>query len=1719
MAITLKDFEKYKNDASLYAGLNDANKKKFWDYGTSQGLVPVHLLNESMKAEMSRYTSGKYIPRETTKEQQAIITKEEDRFARDYIPQFTTGTPTQKQIAQAEELGLKEPVGAKIYTSKPSTRQPYTTKTEAEYLKPIYAKQTLKERDLEPVIPVRQPAIAPTIRPVSTRLQDEFGNIPYTAPKSSVEAGLYGVAEGIKGGFGGGLKATRSPEEQRIFEESANFKGLTLPSTGGGLSSRLQEDFGQSEVTAPIEIGARDIGMGVGRFGAEAAKYATLTPILTGTKLGSAIVKGAEKIGLGKFGQAQVIDAFTDMAIQAPTDVFGFIESDATLEEGTKQWLTDRVIDLAMNAAIGGAGEALKKIIGTKQGADALKTAGIEPEAVVKAIDEGDTEQLVIYVNQYGVAGKSIDEVSQPLLSAPKQSKPVIKRPEEFTGEQYLDYSSIQDETERELAQLLGMKPRTKEYDTYLKEKDAYDKWRSQQQKLIDAENKKVFEERGGTYMEEPRQATSAEFRNFKTDTTGMSSYDDYLDPKQLEYKRKNKGENAYISEMTPKEYIERVSKQIFKKPVETQPFAVNKKDVSKYVDDMGKGDKFPMPVLDYRKGMATQEGRHRAFAAEQAGLEKIPVLIVDTLDEPMAKAYAKNKPMPIIKGVKERPFVATKSEMSRVEPTLKTETARMTAEPGLKFTKIKEPVKSDLPKYYHGSSVKFDEFDQSKTGGLISLTEKKGIAEKYASRGGGSRQPIPDSDKYLVSYDGDVYTKEADGLWHYKGYDESGGGINVKVKPTDKKMKPLKDSEVEAEYNEGMMTTVPKNPNVLEVQPRIKKTLDVTGNKNVDVLAKLDDKGDVNARMVIDNAKEGKFDWWTTKYEASNKHWQNVINPQLEKLGYDSIKFSDDQHDTLAVFRTENVNKQKPSIQVKKITPTLKPKVETPKKPPIEDTRSRVMVEPQQKIPSLIKDKSERVYQELISKNVPLEKIGGKANIQGANINRMQGTIEYNIKNSQTAMDGSKLGKSADELFKYIDEAKKTDFYDYVLNKHNIQRYEQGKPVFGEGFDSKYSADAVKAYEAKHPEFKDAQKEVTQYFENLKREWGVKSGLISKETADLLTEMYPNYVPTYRAMDLPKGLEDYAKTVSAFTKKAKGSERFILPIDDQMKMLTARTIRNARKNELMNTLNDMFQADPTSVKRYVKDVKGADAEKVVDILDIGKSLEEPPKISGDDYILNFYKDGKPMQMTVNRTLYKAMESVNSDDMVYRIAQAVRKYATNPMKAAITGYNPVFAASNVMRDIPTALVYSSNPIKMAKNAPEAIEQMLKNGDEWQRFQALGGSKSGIIGSEKNLTSWLKKNNPIAKVGAMNDFTESLPRFSEYLTVLKETGDPALAIYRAAELTTDFSRHGNLTKLVDSVVPYLNPSVQGIDKFFRSIVKDPIKTSAKGAAFIAIPTMILDQVNKDNEAYNELSPRERNLYFQIPIPNSDKFLRVPKSRELGVMFSSIFEWAARASRGEKVTGKEIAETIKENFTPVDITSSAIWTPAQKAFNQIKDPDAYETNYWGSLIVPESQRKYSPGEQYDLNSSGIAKAIGKEFNISPFVVDYLLKSYTGIVGQVVQPIGADKRQSVLAPLTNKFITDPVFKSNSINNFYEELDKAKKKAQDFNKRNNVPSKEITDLEKKANALNKVATELSDIRKKQKALQVSDNKDRDALVRELQKKMNELAKKAVQQ
>ena len=85
---------------------------------------------------------------------------------------------------------------------------------------------------------------------------------------------------------------------------------------------------------------------------------------------------------------------------------------------------------------------------------------------------------------------------------------------------------------------------------------------------------------------------------------------------------------------------------------------------------------------------------------------------------------------------------------------------------------------------------------------------------------------------------------------------------------------------------------------------PQVQKTLDLTTDKGFEVLSTLDSTGNEDAEAILRPGT--KMYWWINTQSRFQPVWRDIIVPQLEKLGYDSIKYTDapDTGEVLAVFR-----------------------------------------------------------------------------------------------------------------------------------------------------------------------------------------------------------------------------------------------------------------------------------------------------------------------------------------------------------------------------------------------------------------------------------------------------------------------------------------------------------------------------------------------------------------------------------------------------------------------------------------------------------------------------------------------------------------------------------------------------------------------------------------------------------------------------------------------
>lgn len=193
----------------------------------------------------------------------------------------------------------------------------------------------------------------------------------------------------------------------------------------------------------------------------------------------------------------------------------------------------------------------------------------------------------------------------------------------------------------------------------------------------------------------------------------------------------------------------------------------------------------------------------------------------------------------------------------------------------------------------------------------------------------------------------------------------------------------------------------------------------------------------------------------------------------------------------------------------------------------------------------------------------------------------------------------------------------------------------------------------------------------------------------------------------------------------------------------------------------------------------------------------------------------------------------------------------------------------------------------------------------------------------------------------------------------------------------------------------------------------------------------------------------------------------------------------FERLFRGIEGDSEAWKDFGKTVSTNIGPENPVDSNIFSPI---YNLSRNKD-----FADRTIVPQSMQDLSPKYQYDEKTSEISKMLGDKFNLSPKQIDYLIKSYTGVIGQIGIPAttkmnytAGDTRNNLLNPITKQFISDPLYSNNEMQKFYENKDKLENIAADKNFIGKIPSKVVTPEEAKRNLFNKTNKSISEDMKK---------------------------------
>lgn len=659
--------------------------------------------------------------------------------------------------------------------------------------------------------------------------------------------------------------------------------------------------------------------------------------------------------------------------------------------------------------------------------------------------------------------------------------------------------------------------------------------------------------------------------------------------------------------------------------------------------------------------------------------------------------------------------------------------------------------------------------------------------------------------------------------------------------------------------------------------------------------------------------------------------------------------------------------------------------------------------------------------------------------------------------------------------------------------------------------------ADALMAMdelEAQYPAFRRAGDLVHQYSKAL-MEKAYSGGLITRDLLDRLRED-EFYVPFRRDMrDRPMastggagGTRPEGPGTAEVVRRIRGSSRDILDPIESLMMQTFMVNRTLAHNNTMLALVRLGERAGRAGGAFVEPIpahqlrqhtvnleeilrnKGREIGMPADdieafIATLGTMAGEDPLIgsfwrreranpNGEPIL--FYRDGGELRAARfmssreegGHALYELLSA--APEPIADLFNNIITLGANVMRAGITT-NPTFILSNYIRDQMAAGILRSDYVPFFSGLRGMWEEATQ-GESARLYTYAGGSSGGAAvgaverAAEADINALNKQGFIINRASSLKgfmelaSFTEAGTRNSIFHMVYRRRMAQGLSSYEAmieaameAQDFLDFTRHGSRMLWLRQNIPFLNATMQGLDKAFRTgieplyrgqvLEQDAAALRNAGAMWTKIGIMgalgaAWAAVNWDREMYRNATSENKAVNFILPW--GDRYFVIPKPFELGLGFTAGEYAYARLVQEDPRAAEQFAEAVWEVMAPPDpLKHMPIVTP-------ITELRLGRSLFTGKDIVPKTLQGLPPEMQYTDRTTAIAKEIGQLLGVSPIKVEYAIGANFGTWGRDIAAMSqgidedAPAAQWADTAFVRRFLKDPTRFNATSKKFWE-------------------------------------------------------------------------------
>lgn len=521
------------------------------------------------------------------------------------------------------------------------------------------------------------------------------------------------------------------------------------------------------------------------------------------------------------------------------------------------------------------------------------------------------------------------------------------------------------------------------------------------------------------------------------------------------------------------------------------------------------------------------------------------------------------------------------------------------------------------------------------------------------------------------------------------------------------------------------------------------------------------------------------------------------------------------------------------------------------------------------------------------------------------------------------------------------------------------------------------------------------------------------QNGIITSENREMWTDQF--YVPFYRVLGDPEQVGMYPSAGLSrqdVIKKLKGSEKNLGDLMENALLNFHYLLNASLKNRA--AMQALENGELAGIARQVQEHKIKDKDKATYVMIDGKKqwyeVDDPVFLSALMSMGNT-KLPKGLQEIANvgGGAKVLLTKYTTGAPTFIVANFVRDMFLSPAMAKVgwkkggTFHGARLWGVGEMNKVQADMLAAGGAFEFGFNRDEV------KGDVDKSIQAKITQPQDAMRIFGKPLYYGKK--AVRSYGQVQGIAENANRAAIYDANLDK--GKLYAAFEAMDLM-DFGAGGSWAaiRLLNSLVPFLNATIQGVDKTARQMGtvskavrgKASLETAAQAKRFalyagsLATASVALALQNADDEEYQELPEYAKNTNWFVRIGGEvGEYMLIPKPYSIGFMINTAERVTDSFTGAIKATDTldYVKQTLFDTFT---------FNPTPQIAKPIMELYMNKNMFTGRAIETSSDRRYSKAERADYHTSEVAKMLGNDY-LSPKQIDHLIKGYFSTIGDIV------------------------------------------------------------------------------------------------------------------